>query len=234
MFRLIEKLKKVKDFRQASGKRHQLWVVLLIIILGIMQSYIGYRPIGDFAKYNQALLTKYFKLPRVKIPSYSTIRRVLMELNWSELLDIFNEWAKEEYQDKQRLEWIAVDGKSLRSTVINHDDATQNFVMFASFFSQETGIVLHLERWENKESSEVHQVQDMIRDTELTNKNFTPDTLHSNRVTPQEIIDSNNDYLITLKANQLNLYKHVEEVTKNSQPVSVNEDNDRSHGRDIL
>ena len=58
-----------------------------------------------------------------------------MELNWSELLDIFNEWAKEEYQDKERLEWIAVDGKSLRSTVINHDDATQNFVMFASFFS---------------------------------------------------------------------------------------------------
>jgi L-ascorbate metabolism protein UlaG (beta-lactamase superfamily) len=37
--------------------------------------------------------------------------------------------------------------------VINHDEATQNFVMFASFFSQETGIVLHLERWENKESS---------------------------------------------------------------------------------
>jgi len=64
MLRLIEKLKKVKDFRQASGKRHQLWVVLLIIILGIMQSYIGYRPIGDFAKYNQALLTKYFNLPR--------------------------------------------------------------------------------------------------------------------------------------------------------------------------
>lgn len=63
MFRLIEKLKKVKDFRQASGKRHQLWVVLLIILLGIMQSYVGYRPIGDFAKYNQTLLTKYFKTP---------------------------------------------------------------------------------------------------------------------------------------------------------------------------
>jgi predicted transposase YbfD/YdcC len=234
MFRLIEKLKKVKDFRQASGKRHQLWVVLLIIILGIMQSYIGYRAIGDFAKYNQALLTKYFKLPGGKVPSYSTIRRVLMELDLSELLNIFNEWAKEEYQNKEGLEWIAVDGKSLRSTVINHDDATQNFVMFASFFSQETGIVLHLEQWENKESSEIHQVQDMIRDTELTDKNFTLDALHSNRVTPQEIIDSNNDYLITLKANQLNLYKHVEEVTKNSQPVSVNEDNDRSHGRDIL
>ena len=221
MFRLIEKLKKVKDFRQASGRRHQLWVVLLIIILGIMQSYIGYRPIGDFAKYNQAFLIKCFNLPGKKVPSYSTIRRVLMGLDWSELVAIFNEWAKEEYQNKEGLEWIAVDGKSLRNTVINHDEATQNFLMFASFFSQETGIVLHLERWENKESSEVHQVQHMIRNTELTDKNFTLEALHSNRVTPQEIIDSKNDYLITLKANQLNLYKHVKEVTNNSQALNL-------------
>lgn len=234
MLRLIEKLKKVKDFRNSSGKRHQLWVILLIIILGIMQSYIGYRAIGDFAKYNQALLKKYFQIPGEKVPSYSTIRRVLMGLDWSELLVVFNEWAKEEYHNKEGLEWIAIDGKALRNTVINYDDATQNFVMFASFFSQETGLVLHLERWENKESSEVHQVQDMVRNTELTDRAFTLDALHSNRVTPQEIIDSNNNYLITLKANQLNLYKHVEEVTKNSQPVSVDCEEDRSHGRDIL
>jgi hypothetical protein len=133
------KLKKVKDFREASGRIHQMWVVLLIIIWSIIQSYIGYRPIGNFAKYNQALLIKYFNLTSKKAPSYSTIRRVLIGL-----------------------EWIAVDGKSLRSTVIKYDAATQNFVMFASFFSQETGIALHLEQWEKKESSEIHQVQDTI------------------------------------------------------------------------
>lgn len=234
MLRLIEKLKKVKDFRKSSGRRHPLWVVLLIIILGIMQSYIGYRPLGDFAKNNHALLTAYFKLPLARVPSYSTIRRVLMGLNWSELLAIFNEWAKEEYQDKEGLDWLAIDGKSVRSTVINYDDAAQNFVMFASLFSQETGIVLRLERWENKESSEVQQVQGMIRDVGLTEKTFTLDALHSNRVTPQLIIDSGNDYLITLKANQLNLYKHIEEVTTNFSPVSLDYAEDSSHGRDVM
>ena len=54
--------------------------------------------------------------------------------------------------------------------------------MFASFFSQETGIVLHLERWENKESSEVDKVQDMVRNTELTDIIFTLDALPYNRV----------------------------------------------------
>jgi hypothetical protein len=125
-----------------------------------------------------------------------------MGLDWSELLVIFNEWAKEEYHNQEGLDWIAIDSKALRNTGINSDDVTQNFVMFASFFSQETGLVLHLERWENKESSEVHQVQDMVRDTELKDGIFTLDTLHFNRVNPQEIIDSNNNYLMTLKANQ--------------------------------
>ncbi|MEY2913620.1 MAG: hypothetical protein RLZZ184_2929 [Cyanobacteriota bacterium] len=30
---LIEKLKEVKDFRKNQGRRHELWVVLTIIIL---------------------------------------------------------------------------------------------------------------------------------------------------------------------------------------------------------
>jgi hypothetical protein len=124
-----------------------------------------------------------------------------MGLDWSELLVIFNEWAKEEYHNQEGLDWIAIDSKALRNTGINSDDVTQNFVMFASFFSQETGLVLHLERWENKESSEVHQVQDMVRDTELKDGIFTLDTLHFNRVNPQEIIDSNS-YFMPLKANQ--------------------------------
>jgi hypothetical protein len=120
-----------------------------------MQSYVGYRAIGDFAKYNQALLTKYFKLPSEKMPSYSTIRRILMGLDWSELLDIFNEWAKEEYHDKEGLEWIAVDGKCLRNTVINHDEATQNFVMFASFWEHIKSYI-KVERYGEKEGEEYY------------------------------------------------------------------------------
>jgi predicted transposase YbfD/YdcC len=120
-----------------------------------MQSYVGYRAIGDFAKYNQALLTKYFKLPSEKMPSYSTIRRILMGLDWSELLDIFNEWAKEEYHDKEGLEWIAVDGKCLRNTVINHDEATQNFVMFASFWEHIKNHI-KVERYGEKEGEEYY------------------------------------------------------------------------------
>ncbi len=51
MNKLIENLKLVNDYRSPKGKRQELWVVLLVIILGIMAGYVGYRAIGDFAQY---------------------------------------------------------------------------------------------------------------------------------------------------------------------------------------
>jgi len=41
MLSLIEKLKQVNDFRKDKGKRHHLWIVLLVIILGTMVGYSG-------------------------------------------------------------------------------------------------------------------------------------------------------------------------------------------------
>lgn len=229
VLRLIEKLKKVKDFRNDSGKRHPLWVVLLIIILGMMQSYTTDRALGDFAKNNHDLLITYFHLPFHRVPSRSTIRRILFGLDWSSLLAAFNEWAIEEYADKHGLKWLSIDGKSLKSTVSHPTDAAQNCLMFASFFSQDTGLVLNLQRWENKSSSEIHQVQSMVSNSALQNRVFSLDALHSNQITPQFIIDSGNDYLMALKANQLNLYKHVQEFTDNSIPDSFDYSEDKGH-----
>ena len=56
--KLIEKLKKVKDERKKGGQRHELWIILVVIVLGIMHGNQGYRAIGDFGRCNQTKLTK--------------------------------------------------------------------------------------------------------------------------------------------------------------------------------
>ena len=38
---LIDYLKQIPDERTASGRRHPLWLILLIMILGIMSGYWG-------------------------------------------------------------------------------------------------------------------------------------------------------------------------------------------------
>jgi len=40
---IIEGFKKVKDFRHKRGKRHELWVVLSIIFLGLMTGNVNYK-----------------------------------------------------------------------------------------------------------------------------------------------------------------------------------------------
>lgn len=79
-----------------------------------------------------------------RLPSYSTIRRVMMGIDLANLIEIFNEWAAENYPQKTEQDWLAVDGKSLRSTVTNFGDNQQNFVAVVSLFSQSTGWVVRL------------------------------------------------------------------------------------------
>lgn len=53
---LIARLKQVKDFRTSDGQRHPLWLVLLIVLMGTMSGYIGYRGLGDFVKRHHSAL----------------------------------------------------------------------------------------------------------------------------------------------------------------------------------
>ncbi len=62
---------------------------------------------------------------------------------------MFNEWAIELLPKSYLRNWIAIDGKSLRSTLNNYSNKSQNFVVIVSFFSQELGLVLNLNLFEN-------------------------------------------------------------------------------------
>ncbi|MEA5522377.1 ISAs1 family transposase [Limnoraphis robusta] len=230
---LIKELKKVKDFRRRQGRRHPLWLVLLIVILAAMQGYLGYRAMGDFAKANQQLIVKKFKISSPKVPSSSTIRRVLMGVDWSNLQDIFNQWSSSLCESDDLRDWVCIDGKSLGSTVDNFGNSHQNFVSFVSLYSQEYQVVLGLNCFENKRCSEIKQVQEIIEDLPLKNQVFTLDALHCQKQTVKKIIESKNHYLITVKKNQKKLYQALESVAHNQEPLSIKIEQDKSHGRQI-
>ncbi|GBE76244.1 hypothetical protein myaer87_34710 [Microcystis aeruginosa NIES-87] len=99
----------------------------------------------------------------------------MMGVNWKSLLKMFNEWALQEYGQRDDINWLDIDGKSLKNTLNNPNNEQQNFIMFVSLFSQESGLVLHLKRIENKKASEIDEGQAMIEDCTLQNKVFTGD-----------------------------------------------------------
>ena len=57
--------------------------------------------------------------------------------------------------------------------------------------------------------------------------------LRRNKQTTQMIIESKNDYLITVKANQIKLFNRLKDLAKVEEPISRYQEIDKSHGRQI-
>jgi hypothetical protein len=83
----------------------------------------------------------------------------MMLVNTSVLIDIFSQWDRGLTHPNSGSDWVSIDGKSLKSTCKNDSNNSQNFVLIVSLFSQTTGLVLRLQSFENKKSSEIKQVQ---------------------------------------------------------------------------
>ena len=57
--------------------------------------------------------------------------------------------------------------------------------------------------------------------------------LGRNKQTTQMIIESKNDYLITVKANQIKLFNLLKDLAKVEEPISRYQEIYKSHGRQI-
>ena len=93
--RLIEEFKKVNDFRNKRGKRHELWVVLSIIFLGLMTGHVNYKQIAIFSHNQKENLIKWLGICPEKLPSYSTIRRVMIGVETLEIKAIFENFVEQ-------------------------------------------------------------------------------------------------------------------------------------------
>lgn len=174
---LIARLKQVKDFRTSDGQRHPLWLVLLIVLMGTMSGYIGYRGLGDFVSRHHSALIETLKIRKQRLPSYSTIRRVMMGIDFEEFVDLFNKWAAREVEIEKH-DWLAIDGKSIRGTVTQSCNQYQNFVSIVSVFSQQKGVVVSLAKLDNAQGSEIQTVQTLIQALQLEGVVFSLDALH--------------------------------------------------------
>lgn len=116
------------EFRAARGQRHPLWLILLLIILGAMMGYWGYRPLAEFTeRYGSEVCRRLELAEDTKLPSYSTFRRVMQQLDYQVLAALFTQWVQTDHPVESG-EWFSADGKSIKSSVSDYDQAQQNFV----------------------------------------------------------------------------------------------------------
>jgi predicted transposase YbfD/YdcC len=229
----IEQLKQIPDHRKSKGKRHPLWLVMCLTLLGVLCNYHGYRPLADFCEKHWQTLQTMLELPSdSRIPSYSTFRRVIQGVEIEPVVKLFNEWCRNSHTGESG-QWLAMDGKSIKCTVTNQTDSKQNFTSTVSAFTHETGEVIALAVSENKQISEIEVVKQVITSLQGQKASFTMDALHCQKDTVKLIAEQEQHYLIALKNNQPNLVKTLDNLHQTTAALSYAEEFDKSHGRQV-
>jgi predicted transposase YbfD/YdcC len=228
---LIEAIIAVPDHRKSRGIRHPLWLILTIILLGSCTGYWGYKPLVDFTKNHRATLIKLFDLPSdIRFPSHSTFRNIIHSLDFEIIAVLFNRWAQQNLPLVPG-ELMAIDGKSIKSTLVGGNSSYQNFVSMVSVYSHTRGWVVRHKVMENQHRSEIEIVEELMRELSGCQIVITADALHCQKKTLALIIDGGNDYIVTLKKNQSSLFKTAQELVKSTKALDSLQTSEQLHGR---
>jgi predicted transposase YbfD/YdcC len=206
---LIEALQTIPDPRKASGCRYPLWIFLLLIILGTMSGYRGYRGLARFMERHQGHLATRLGLVRQDLPSYSTIRRLLNWVDFNAVADAFNRWGQAAGL-LQAGDDCALDGKGLKNTVTDAFTEQQTFVNIVSMFQLRQGVVVAQAVFNNAQESEIDVVYQLLEHLQVSGVTVSLDALHAQKKTVELIIRQGNDYVIQVKANQKTLHQQLQ------------------------
>lgn len=175
---LIEHLKQVRDYR--TQPRYPLWAVLVLVVMGTMSGAVGYRALGEFVERHQAVLLELMELPHDRLPSYSTIRQVMIRVDFASVTSAFNAWAAEQVR-LQPGEQLAIDGKSIKASVEEYDSRYQDFVNVVSAFCIRQGVGVGLMPMHTQAGSEIDTVRTSLETLKLQNVCFSLDALHTQK-----------------------------------------------------
>ncbi|HYO21190.1 MAG TPA: ISAs1 family transposase [Flavisolibacter sp.] len=175
---IVEFFEKIPDSRRGAGQRHSQTLILVLVLMSIMSGCFGYRATGDFIRRNREALLKYLKPNKGRLPSFDTVRRVLMHMDFSEVSRQFRAWAAQSIVLKKG-DWIAVDGKAIGGTsVVQSEKQKQDFISLVSVYCSKQNLVLANGELRNARQSEIPLVQSLIETLHLQDVVFTLDALH--------------------------------------------------------
>jgi predicted transposase YbfD/YdcC len=225
MNHLIHYLEQIEDPRHKRGIRHRQIAILIIMILAILCGYTGLRAQARFAKAHQKMLGEFLPLPRGKVPSYWTLRELIKSIDFNQVCQAFNDWMAQYFFQ----EGIAIDGKSIKSTVTSSQNSHQSFGSTVSFFGQQTHLVRQVGILENHKTSEIQVVQQLFENFQIKKVVLTLDALHCQKKTVEMIIQKQNGYLIPVKKNQPTLRRSIEQAAQDS-PLNAWSWTQKGHG----
>jgi len=110
---IVKAFADLPDTRRRAGQRHHQALCLALFTLGVAAGNRGFLAIGDWLKAHHEQLVTLFQPPSGRLPSYSTIRRTLLRLEYQTYSGCLSRFFGIQ---PLRGETIALDGKVLRGS----------------------------------------------------------------------------------------------------------------------
>jgi predicted transposase YbfD/YdcC len=207
----MEVFQSIPDPRKARGKRYSLAYLLVLISAAMAAGQKAGRGIAQWIQLHASEVIECLDPPRESMPSASTIRRTMRDVDTEVLEEAVSilalrqascregggSWSgeAEEGEDK-RLQGMALDGKELRG-VRAHGQP----MALVSLTEHSSGIVCGQQAVEQG-SNEITAAPKLLEGKELQGKVITMDALHTQRALAEQILEQGGDYLMVVKDNQ--------------------------------
>lgn len=178
---ILEAFAELKDPRRRAGQRHTQPLCLALFTLAIAAGNKGFLAIGDWLSSYREQLIDLLKPPKGRLPSYSTIRRVLLHLDYEQYSA-----SLARFFGVQPLagETLALDGKVLKSSYQLEDDNPNSpqhpAIMLVSAYIVERGLIL--EPYEvARKTNEIKAIPELIEKLALKGVVFAFDAINTQK-----------------------------------------------------
>ena len=224
---LKEVLEGVTDPRDRRGVRHPLVSVLCLAVTGILAGCRSLTAIWEHAADLEPADLGALGLEEGRaLPSESTIRRVLQDLDPAGLDARLTSWFFTRTGAIAGRRVIAVDGKTMRGARTGSNPAPH----LLAALDQAAGTALTQRRVADK-SNEIPALRDLLAPMDLDGAVVTADAMHTQTGTAEWIRSRGAHYVLTVKNNQPGLKRALKKLPWKDVPSTSVPDG--SHGRRV-
>ena len=212
---LLAEVQQVSDYRKKKGQSFEWWYLLALVMAAVVSGQKTITAINSWIYEHSAELIAALQPTKRRIPSYATIRRLVINIDITALEQHIAAHDQALDQDDATVGCLtgadgtvwrgqAVDGKAVRGA-----SAHGSTVHLVSVVRHESGYVLQQCRVTDK-SNEITAVPELLKGHDLTGTVTTMDALLTQRSIAQQILQQGGQYLMIVKENQPTLYAAIE------------------------
>lgn len=218
----------VLDLRDIRGRVHDLGLVLMGVLLGILRKRDGTLSSIHRSMVNtHSALCAFLGIPVTKVVSRSHLPVLLQKVD----VEVFDSLLFKHYGmrlNKQAKDWFSGDGKELRGSIASGKTRGQAVVQIVNHRS---GEVIAQNYYDGQKESEIPTLRKLLSNDDIASQKITLDALHLCPDTTDIIAKAGGVFLIGLKENQSALLAHMTKCVDELPSAQYKKTFDFNHGR---